>query len=565
MKSFKRIAALCCAVLFLWGNVQARNGNMIKNGGFEQGTIGYSELHNYTVTDACAAEGKYSMHITNRTSNTESVRCDLSGILCEPGIYSFSVKFRLDAIQFDYSKMRGVITVVTDTGKFRAETDWVNAENGRFVCASATKAINWTGKIRQAYFSAENKVKSEMCDFYIDDFYLEFKDNTEENAKPSEKLTVGVLRSDGAYSKEKLVDGTLKQLLPYYYGFNGGGFAEFGDVTKSDIKYARYAGIDYFAYRPEDGTYAFHPDGSVGMCFVIGENTEISHIYALSEYFKKSNYQRYNGRELVIFSSGKNYAEKSAAIKDICPSAIIMMLSSDSFGQSELTATGGADGKAFESVAENDKSMWSSKNAICVKSGSQYPPERTEVLKHILSATEKAESGMNTVIIDSWNDCNNGKCILPTYKTDVRGEYEIRDGEMLLDTEIIDGLHCALNGEDLEIERTKKGLISGGTEKDAEKDELKQPETVPDKEAKQGYDELTALPTDKTEQKERNTAAPKTADKTNDEKEDNTKTDRRANRQKVIISGVTTFILLAGTVTYTVLTRKRKSENQKLP
>ena len=80
-----KISAFLVSFLMLFASfsVKAASENLIANGSFEQGLSGYilTDLHNYTLADACAAEGKYSLRITNRTSNTESVRCDLTRIL----------------------------------------------------------------------------------------------------------------------------------------------------------------------------------------------------------------------------------------------------------------------------------------------------------------------------------------------------------------------------------------------------------------------------------------------------------------------------------------------------
>lgn len=562
-----KISAFLVSFLMLFASfsVKATSENLIANGSFEQGLSGYilTDLHNYTLTDACAAEGEYSLRITNRTSNTESVRCDLTRILETPGVYSFSVKLRLDATHFEFSNMRGVITVITDTGTFNAETDYAEVQNGGFVCTSATRAINWTGKIEQAYFSVENKKDSEMCDFYVDDFRLEYAGKTEDSIGASEKLLVGALRCDCAYSEAKLVRGTMKRALPFYYDFVSESIPNFESTIEKDVLYARYAGIDYFAYRPEDGTYKLHPAGKINMCFVIGESTEITHIYALNAYFKYKNYQKYNGRELVIFSSDKKFAEKAKAIKSLCPSAIIIMLShgSASFGQSELTALGSDIGKDFQEISAKDKSLWSSKNAILINAGALNPPTRNEAFKHISNGIEKAKSGMNTVILASWNDCNNGSCILPTYKVNARGEFE-RDGEkMLLDTDIIDALHSTLDGENIEIDRTASGkqtATPGASEtgtpgitpycSDGQTDA-----ELPDSTGVEP--ESSALPTNKISQTARTTdKAP--------EPTATVKSQSKTATRKIVIAGISTFILLAGTVIYAVWVRKRKKSEE---
>ena len=502
------------------------------------------------------AEGENALHVSCRTDSTQVLISDLTQELKQPGIYTFSVKIMLDEPHFEYSKMLGAITVITDTGTFRAETECVNAENGRYVCASATKAINWTGRIKEAYFGIENKVKAEMCGFYADDFRLEYVGKAEENADASETLLVGALRSDGPYSREKLVRGPMKRVLPYYYNFDTDSFE-----NDSDILYAEYAGIDYFAYRPEDGTYRYHGANSVKMCFVIGKNTETEQISALKEYFERENYLKYNGRNLVIFSSAES--SRKEAIKKVCPDAIIMTLSCDSaaFGQSVLTASGSEVCTDFQRSAGKDKSLWTDKNAVLISTGALRPPDKSEVLRHILSGIEKAKSGMKTVLLASWNDCNNGRCILPTYKSNARGEYEYADGEMLLDTEIIDGLHRVLNGKDINIRRRVK-IGTADTKPNPGYNEPVPPEepTPP------AITEFTAEPAAEITATAGIATAP-AAEPTSTSSVTTEHTLKPAavpadtpaiSAHKTIIAAVSTLILAVGTTAYLLLSRRKK-------
>lgn len=165
---------------------------------------------------------------------------------------------------------------------------------------------------------------------------------------------------------------------------------------------------------------------------------------------------------------------------------------------------------------------------------------------------------MNTAVIASWNDCDSGCCVLPTYKVSSRGEFE-RDGEkMLLDTGIIDALHSALGGENIDIERTAQGKPAPGTTPNT--GETQTPYITPDYSAGHTDIELpdsTANDVGTTGQASRTaqTSAKPTPKATE-------KTSGKNTTQKIINAGITTFILLAGTVVYAVLARRKKKDKE---
>lgn len=133
--------------------------------------------------------------------------------------------------------------------------------------------------------------------------------------------------------------------------------------------------------------------------------------------------------------------------------------------------------------------------------------------------------------------------------------------KMLLNTDIIDALHSTLGGENIEIDRTASGkqtATPGASETGT-------PGITPDCSDGQTDAELpdstgvepesSALATNKISQTARTTdKAP--------EPTATVKLQSKTATRKIVIAGISTFVLLAGTVIYAVWARKRKKNEE---
>lgn len=458
------------SVLFVF-SVSAKGEELLENGGFESGVDGFitENVHFYGITDDVKATGKYSCKVYNRNKTDESVKYDLTHILEDYGYYKFSVYLMLDDGNFDYSLMRGIITVNTDKGVYKFKTDGQEIVNNKFTLCERETCIKWDGNITSAYFSVENVTEGEMTDFYVDGFSLKFtgKISENENTGRSEEFLAGAIRCDDISQSDAsvLAYGIKKRALPYWFDLKNGTFADYSQVVAKDEIYASFAGINYFAYRPEDGTYIFHT-GKINMCFAFGEETEISEISALGKYFALDKYQKYNGKNLVIFTSDKNFEERVQAVKSANASvgkqAVILLISENpaAHGQADLVAVKGESGENIGQVFKAERNIWSEKTLPYASAGISYGSDREKVASHICTAVKTAKQGMNAMLFP-WNDCKGGNYTVPVYKTDNGANRIEENGEYLLDTYVIDRLHSELSGENVIIERTVQ--INGGS------------------------------------------------------------------------------------------------------
>lgn len=557
--------------------VSVQGEELLENGGFEKGIDGFcvDDVHFFNVTDENAQEGKYSCKIYNRNSTSESVKYDITNILKSYGYYEFSVYLMIDDIKFDFSLMRGYITVNTDKGVYTFSTGEEEIVNKAFTLCSGETCIKWEGNIVSAYFGVENVTEGEMCNFFVDGFSLKYKGeiSATENTGRSEEFITGALRYDDISQSDAsvLAYGIKKRALPYWFDFEKGEFSDYASVIAQDEIYASYAGINYFAYRPEDGTYIYHT-GKINMCFAIGENTEISDISVLGEYFSSDMYQKYNGKNLVILTSDKNFDEKVREIKkvNLGTGTVILLISenSASYGQADLVAIKGKGGEDIGTVFSFEKKNWSKNTVTYASAGVAYGTDREKIAKHICVAHQEAQKGLNAMIFP-WNDCKGGNYTVPVYKTDNGGRFTEENGEYLLDTTVIDLLHSELSGESISVKKTVKkpngtadttpvpetgAVLSGSTAPTGGSTGF-EIESVPESTATDVIDVINELP-----EQTLNTENIKNASK-----EDGGETKEYINRNElrnIIVAVSVTAVLLGGAVTYKVITEKKKNEKK---
>lgn len=587
------------SVLFVL-SVSAKGEELLKNGGFESGIEDFitENVHFYDIVNDVKATGDCSCKVYNRNKPDESVKYDITHILKDYGYYKFSVYLMLDEADFDYSLMRGIITVNTDKGVYKFKTPAEETVNNKFTLCERETCIKWDGNITSAYFSVENVTEGEMTDFYVDGFSLKYIRgiSANENTGRSEEFLAGAIRCDDISQKDTsvLAYGIKKRALPYWFDFKNGTFADYSQVVAKDEIYASYAGINYFAYRPEDGTYIFHT-GKINMCFVFGEETEISEISLLSKYFASDKYQKYNGKNLVIFTSDKNFDERVQAVKNVNAGvgkqAVILLVSENSaaHGQADLVAVKSESGEDVGQVFRTERNNWSEKTLPYASAGISYGSDREKVADHICAAVKTAKQGMNAMLFP-WNDCKGGNYTVPVYKTDNGANRIEEKGEYLLDTYVIDRLHSELSGENIIIERTVQkdeseninsvpnntpliggnGNSSGGnnvtTTDNGFADNLPDStEVFPQVTANTGKDGISGSEDGGINGNSNFTEKGNSNTDKNAGKEDGGEKTKYTNRNKVrniAVALSVTAVLLGGALTYKVITEKKKNEKK---
>ncbi len=253
----------------------ALNTELLSNNGFENRKLdpffSYAGDSEYEIKYDYRHSGSYGLYIKNRKHKYATYACDVLPLLKEngSGIYESSVWVKLK----DASQVKATCQLVLNF--FHK-----NGTNTYFTSPLAELTTSWqkftfqgfigvTDDIQKVLLYQQSFLNETAPDVYVDDFSLIKKQEVEINeevitAERSDVTSIGAIRWDAWYTHDGVTNSVISQversLSPSQFHFRAPFFAEVTDDDKiivpefnqaifdREMEYAKYAGIDYFAY-----------------------------------------------------------------------------------------------------------------------------------------------------------------------------------------------------------------------------------------------------------------------------------------------------------------------------
>ncbi len=518
-------------------NIGAVTGELLTNGDFETGHFSnYVKMVDATkgeIGSSYAQKGSYGLKISNRTQAHATYCQDVTQIIKNNGngVYQFSVWMRLT--DNDQPSASGFIVLrLTNTNN---EQEYITSSKKKLTTSwqqftiNTVVALDDKTPLRQAYLypqtPSDNNKYPDIC---VDNYSLKKTTDITNVPKPdissikrSETTTVGAIRWDAWYTHDgkqgSIISQVERSLSPARFHFRAPFFAEITgkdsiiipeytqEIFDREMAYAKYAGIDYFAYVWYEGAMkaarVFHTKSKykndVKMCVCFDGNA-INKDYARKEMrtlLKEDYYMTVlDGRPLMYyFASGTNTYEihqdilyyrqlaKEIGVKE--PFAVVMNSSvknAEAVSGDAISKYGvSKSGLTFNKLAASAVELWESNN----KTGFQYVPNLTagwdpepryinpvswttvnkgswsetaksqEIFEHLAYALSymqhpevKKNTMANTVIMYAWNEHDEGGWICPTLKVDEGGNQLYNsDGTKQLDESRINAVKLAID------------------------------------------------------------------------------------------------------------------------
>lgn len=533
------ITLLCCSMLS-WGGffVQAyeQGEELLPNPGFENGDISMWDANGCTISrdSAVKKSGSYGIKAVNRQYWYSSPRQNITDILtqCGSGSYTFSAWMRLAE-----GETAGQMYVVISIQDANSQMHWytgskVNVTSSGFVQSKITdQDISWEGTLRQAYIYVQNVNSEETPDVYADDFSLVKTSGITETSgyiatpQTADKRgtgdpAVGAIRWDAWLPKTQATFGSnsannvgaqvARSLGPAKYHFRLPYFAIYSDnkdgdpdndvdfpsvtqaIMDNEIRYAEYAGIDYWAYcwypigSGLDSARNRHVSSSlrdkVKMCAILNVNPfGAAERAQLVDYMSQSFYMKVqNGRPLLFFFNNSGALATIVDIQLDClakgiPMPYCVSMEGMATGMDAVSryAYGGSNGQSFASLAQATENNWNSQKS----GGSQVLPlvntgwdtrprydhpvtwttvsatswaqtaTAAEIKQHLQNGLNwtKNNTGYtfaNAVLMYAWNEHDEGGWLCPTVKVDANGNIlKQANGLNQVNTDRVDALH----------------------------------------------------------------------------------------------------------------------------
>jgi len=517
--SIQLIIFICIAIFFVFGvKAYQSNDELLVNGGFENADTSMWAANSCTLTRDSnnKKSGSYSIMVTGRSQYYASPGQDITSILnqCGQGTYSFSAYMKLLSGEASASMYIVISIECTDVSEQWHTGNAAIITNSTFTQSIGTEQnITWQGTLTRALIYIQNVDSSIKSDLYVDDIslvktspiitlspaptYIATAQTLEKRG--SGKPSVGAIRWDawlpssqstfgwstennvGAQVARSLGPNKYHFRLPYFSIVNGDNNVDFPPYTQStmdnEIRYAEYAGIDFWAY-------CWYPIGSgmdtarnmhvssglrdkVKMCAILNVNPFGSAERAqLVSYMKESFYMKVQGgRPLLFFFYDPNPLPTIIAIQQDCiaqgiPLPYCVSMGSMNTGIDAVSnyAITGSDGEAFSSLAQRAESNWNTQR----NAGNEVVPlvscgwdNRTrydhqvswgtvpanswvqtatasEIATHLQNGVNWTNSNTsntlaNAVLMYAWNEHDEGGWLCPTVKVDADGN-ALKDG-----------------------------------------------------------------------------------------------------------------------------------------
>jgi len=515
-----------------------QNTELLSNPGFESSDLSMWTLAGCALTRDSSTfnSGSYSAKVTNRAFQSASPQQDITQQLmaCGQGLYTYSANIKLLAGQAACT-MYVVISIESTQGTKKWYTPALKTITSDAFTQSidSNRSITWQGTLTRALIYVQNgsTYTTDYPGIYLDDYSL-VKNSAivpEPTAVPYIPTTqttdqrgtgapsVGVIRWDawlpstqgtfgtndvstnmGAQAARTLGPNKYHYRLPYFALSNGDNSVDFPAYTQaqmdSEIRYAAYAGIDYWAY-------GWYPIGSgmdtarnLHVSSALRDKVKMSAILGVSTfgeaeqeqligYFKESFYIKVqDGRPLLFFYTNTNALATIISIQQDCLAAGIPLpycvsMEGAATGMDAVSAYSatGTNGASFSSLAQSAEAKWDtqknagSKVVPLVSTGWDarpiydnpvtwttatanswvQTPTTNEISAHLQDSINWTKNNTsttmaNTVLMYAWNEHDEGGWLCPTAKVDASGNVLTSSGQNLVNTDRIDALHNLL-------------------------------------------------------------------------------------------------------------------------
>jgi|GEM_PF-1114212 len=510
-----------------------QNTELLENTGFEQSDTSMWTARSCILSrdSANKKSGSYSMKVTDRKIYYSSAVQNITSILqqCGQGAYSFSAYMKLLTGESE-TPMYVVISITDDNTK----PHWYTGNSATITSSAFTQSkntsasISWEGTLKEALIYIQNADNTLMPALYLDDFSLiktgaigdpiltsDYISTPQTIAKrDTGDPAVGAIRWDawlpttnsvGAQVARSLSPSKYHFRLPYYSivlsntdddDSNDVDYPPYSQtLMDNEIRYAEYAGIDYWAY-------CWYPIGSgmdtarnrhvssglrdkVKMCAILNVNPFGDAERAqLVDYMSQSFYMKVQGgRPLLFFFGSSDSLATIIAIQQDClakgiPMPYCVSMGGVTIGMDAVSnyAIGGSNGQTFSSLAASAESNWNSQKSSrqvipLVTTGwdprprYDHPVTWTTVSANSWAQTATAsqiaahlQNGINwtknnssstlanAVLMYAWNEHDEGGWLCPTVKVDSNGNVlKQANGLNQVNTERVDALHTLLN------------------------------------------------------------------------------------------------------------------------
>ena len=501
----KILLLLICSLLCVFPiSTSAENSELVENGGFENGLTGWKAQSGGVLEIAADVPhtGNNACLIDYRNQPWDTPMQDLKDKLNAIGPSRYEASAYVKAKQGE--PQVGLILVLNikdDDG-----TRWISSEPNRVTLTNDyqeltfTKSISWKGELAYAYLYCQ-AANEQLGAFYVDDY--SFKQAADQSmpefSKPDiserkDKTLVGAIRWDawmgdtptgntarGPIPVGQQVEATLS---PEKYHFRVPWYGEIIDsetikasmasqeIIDRETRYAKAAGIDYFAYCYYNSPLRYAKDAYLGSfyknslkyCYIFGGKLEESELSRLiREEFPTDTYQKTtDGRCIINLFPGRQ-PDTAKQLKDAFRSAGLKPPYIVSMGGAveDWAETGtdcasgytfsGKNGVPYADIIKGQLELYEKQKSYGIQvvpivstgwdnrtrgeiptswdSGSldgwvqqATPAEIAESLQQALNWNEnnKESTVFNSVIVYAWNEFDEGGWIEPTL-------FELRD------------------------------------------------------------------------------------------------------------------------------------------
>lgn len=535
MKKFITVFLIFLLVLSIFPVFSATD-ELLTNEGFESGNLNsYIKMVDTTkgeVGSKYARTGSYGLKISNRKQAHATYCQDVTSIVKSlgQGVYQFSFWARLSDSSQPVANCFMVLRIITTDNK----TEYITSKQTPLTTSwqqfsiKTVVGVENPSLIKQVYLYPQTPGNAPFPDIYVDDYSFKKIHDIEvgtvldvSNVKRSDITTVGAIRWDAWYSHDgktgSIISQVERSLSPARFHYRAPFYAEITgkdsliipeftqEVFDREMEYAKYAGIDYFAYvwynsdmkaaRKFHTTSKYKNDVKMCVCF---DGNAIKKDFARNEMrtlLKQDYYMTVlDGRPLMYYlTSGTNIYEiyediiyyrqlaEEIGVKE--PYAVIMgdstnvtkSISGDSVSDYAISGSGISFNKLTKLAYNNWEDLNDDNYQFVPTITAGWSPEpryvnpvswttvingrwcedakSIEIFNHLAQALSymqhsnvKNQTKANTVIMYAWNEHDEGGWICPTLKVDKNGNQLYNsDGTKKLDETRINAVKLAID------------------------------------------------------------------------------------------------------------------------
>lgn len=499
-----------CLVAALLTNLKtiafAAEKELLVNGGFEKGLDPWKvyEEGELAIETSKVNSGSSSVLISGRKNQWNSPTQEITKQLQDngPGRYTMSVHARTASGQ---AKLLVVINFKDDSGSRWVSSAGTAIHDQGFTKISVTKNITWKGALQFATIYVQNEDKN-LVDLYLDDFsFVKPADQTGPQLPPADiklrndKTLVGAIRWDawvgdlstGKTAPEDFVGHQVEKALgPEKYHYRLPWFAKIidnqtvkingatQDVIDREIRYAKAAGIDYWAFCYYEGGMATQRKlylssmerNGMKWNYIFGGPINANELNNVINDLKNPLYlTTTDGRPVVYFFPGSQVALSKQLLEATKAAGIakpyFISMGGSSMGGEELMATGseglsaytvgGSNGVPYDNIIKDSLTLyntqkttgaqivpvvstgwdkrprhdnpvsWEKAGAAGFATAWVQQPTPEQIGQNLQQALDwnknnKESTVFNSVLIYAWNEHDEGGWINPTL-------FELRD------------------------------------------------------------------------------------------------------------------------------------------